>query len=477
MSADRLAAALAADPQVRAIREALAGWDGEAWLVGGSIRDPLLGRPLHDVDVAVVGEAEPVARSVGRALGGPAFGLSDAFGSWRVIAPDGWSCDVSELQGETIDDDLARRDFSVNAVAVPLRGGPALDPQGGLADLEAGVLRVIEGAYEADPLRPLRLVRFATELPLEPDADSLRATREHAGRVSSAAPERVFAELRRIVVADRATDGLRLASRLGLLRATVPELDELHGVEQSWFHHLDVFDHTLEVLERMIELESELDEVFGDRADALRAVLAEPLADELTRAEALRFGAVFHDVGKPATREVLPNGRVTFIGHDSVGDEMIGGIFRRLRTSAKLRDYVGALTRRHLVLGFMVHARPLPRRAVHAYLRTCEPVEVEVTLLSCADRLATRGRGADDAIGRHLELARELMPEALAWRLEGPPEPLVRGDKLAEELALEPGPELGALLAELEAAQFAGEVKTPAQAIAHARGVRENARR
>ena len=141
----------------------------------------------------------------------------------------------------------------------------------------------------------------------------------------------------------------------------------------------------------------------------------------------------------------------------------------RLRTSERLRAHVAALTLHHLRLGFLVHDRPLSRRAVYRYLRTCEPVEVDVTLLSVADRLATRGRKAEESIAAHLDLARELLAAALAWRAAGPREPLVRGDVLAAALGLPPGPELGRLLEEIAEARFAGEIDSGDEAIAFAR--------
>jgi poly(A) polymerase len=472
---------LQAEPRVHAVREAI----GDGWIVGGTVRDALLDRPLRDLDLAVPGDPEAAARALGRALGGPAFQLSEQFGAWRVVLrEDGFTCDVSPLQGDTIETDLARRDFSANAVAVPLRleaGAAPIDPEGGIQDIEARRLRVLGGdtvessAYALDPLRPLRLARLATELGFAPDKRTERLTLEAAASVSRASPERIFAELRRLVVADRVLSGLALADRLGLLAAVVPELAALHGVEQSRFHHLDVYGHTLEVLREQLAIERDPAAVFGpELGPRLAELLAEPLADELTRAQALRFAALTHDIAKPATRQVLPNGRVTFIGHDTVGEEVISGICRRLRTSERLREFLGAIARNHLVLGFLVHERPLDRAAVYRYLRTCSPVEVEVTVLSCADRLATRGANADRAIELHLELGRELMEAALEWRESGPPKPAVRGNRLARELDIEPGPELGALLAELAEARYTGEATTPEEAVALARRLRQN---
>ena len=273
-----------------------------------------------------------------------------------------------------------------------------------------------------------------------PTRETERLTAEAAPRVAEASGERIFAELRRLVLAPGAVQGLALADRLGLLHAVLPELAELHDIEQSHYHHKDVYGHTLEVLERLIELEGEVE---GE----LREVLHEPLADELTRGQALRFGALLHDIGKPATHDVREDGRVTFMGHDRLGEEMVRQVCRRLRTSERLSRFLEGITRHHLVLGFLVHERPLDRRAIYRYLKRTSPVEVEVTLLSCADRLATRGKNADRAIDDHMELAKELMPAALEWRRQGPPRLPLRGDELAEELGIEPGPELGRLLA------------------------------
>jgi putative nucleotidyltransferase with HDIG domain len=459
-----------------------------AWIVGGALRDELLGRPVRDFDVAVEGDPARAARALAAELHGPVFRLSEAFGAWRVIDRRAQRVyDFAPLQGESIETDLRQRDFTVNAMARPVAlaalggadpgatgaGEQLVDPLGGRADLEAGVLRVLgPEAYDRDPLRTLRLARFAAELGFEPDPDTERLTAAAAARVVESAGERVFGELRRLVIADGVLAGLGLADRLGVLEAVLPELTALHDVKQSDYHHLDVYDHTLEVLAQQIEVENRLDELFGSDATRLRAALAAPLGDELTRGQALRFGALLHDIGKPVTRDVRADGRVTFMGHDAVGERMVHDVCRRLRASERCARFLGGLTRHHLVLGFLVHERPLDRAQVFRYLRRTEPVEVEVTLLSCSDRLATQGRKAEAATPAHLELARELMAAALDWREHGPPRVPVRGDELARELGIEPGPELGRLLAELEQAAYAGEAGTREQAIALARRLR-----
>jgi poly(A) polymerase len=203
----------------------------------------------------------------------------------------------------------------------------------------------------------------------------------------------------------------------------------------------------------------------------VRELLAEPLADELTRGGALRWAALLHDVAKPQTRVDRGDGRVGFPGHDAAGADVARAVLRRLRASERLVDYVAALIRHHLRLGFLVHERPLDPRHVWRYLRATAPHTADVTLLTVADRLATRGRNADPAIAAHLEVAHDMLAAAFAERAAGRQAPLVRGDELARELGMAPGPALGELLARLEEDRFAGAIATREEAVARAREI------
>jgi putative nucleotidyltransferase with HDIG domain len=407
------------------------------------------------------------------------FRLSDAFGAWRVLARDrSWRIDVNPVRGGSLEADLALRDVTVNAMAQPLAGGEDIDPTGGREDLAARRLRMVAPcAFADDPLRVIRLARLALTLGFEVDATTGQAAREAAPALGGVAGERVFAELNLMLAHDRADAGIELLRDLGGLAAVLPEVAGLEGVEQNRYHHRDVYGHTLEVLIETIGLERDPGATFGaEHAARLQAVLGEPLADGLSRAVGLRWGALLHDAAKPATRVMLEDGQVGgFPGHDKQGAELAREVLTRLRASDRLRSHVAALTRHHLRLGFMVHAQPLGRRELYAYLTATEPVEVDVTLLSVADRLATRGRKADESIARHLELAREVLPAALDWRAAGGrPAPLLRGDELRDRLGIAAGPELGRLLAALSEAQYAGEVTTPDEAEAFARGQLES---
>jgi poly(A) polymerase len=463
-----LSAQLDASSLVGLARQAL-GDELDAWIAGGAVRDAALGREVTDLDLAVAGDPGQAAKAIARAGDGHAFELSAEFATWRAVARDHrWQVDATALRGETIEADLAARDFTLGAIAVPLAGGEPIDPYDGIGDLRRRLLRIVsEECFSADPLRLLRAARLATDLGLELDLATAALAREQAQLAAEPAGERQLGELRRLIGGPDPLRGVALLDELGIAAAVLPELAALRGVEQGPNHHLDVHGHTLAVLERTLEVESDLERFAGERAAETRELLDEPLADEMTRGTALRFGALLHDVGKPATRGER-DGYVTFIGHDSVGAEIVGGICHRLRASGRLSRHLQALTLHHLRLGFLVHQAPLPPRSVHEYLRATQPVAADVTLLTVADRLSARGSGpfaTDEAIEAHLDLARQMLAAALDWHHEGPPEPLLRGDELAAELGIAHGPELGDLLAELEAAQYAGEVTTREGAI------------
>src|SRR5689334_2960898 len=211
---------------------ALATVAGDAWLVGGALRDRLLGRATADYDVAVAGDPAPLARELSRDAGGHAFLLSEGFGGWRVVARRrGWQVDLLPVAGGRIETDLAARDFTINAIALPLaalmdgfgfagdiESATLIDPFGGVRDLLERRLRMVrQQAFEHDPLRVLRLARLKCELGFGVDDATRTAARRAAVRLKRGAAERIFVELKRIVVCDQALDGLTEMVALGAL--------------------------------------------------------------------------------------------------------------------------------------------------------------------------------------------------------------------------------------------------------------------
>jgi tRNA nucleotidyltransferase/poly(A) polymerase len=444
-----------------------------AWAVGGGVRDALLGRPFADLDVAVEGDAAAAASALARAAGATRFRLSRAFGAWRVQGGRlPFAVDLTPLQGGTLEEDLGRRDLTVNALAVPAAGEASLiDLHGGLDDLRGARLRLVRpSALSDDTVRLLRLARLAEELGFAIDAGAVAAAREAAPRLWDAPGERLADELARILRLRHPDRAFRRLDELAALGALAPELEESRGLEQSPYHHEDVLGHTLEVVEHTADLVADPERVFRSRAGRVRKVLDTPLADDLTGGQALGLPALLHDMAKPATRAVTAEGRVTFIGHDRLGAEMADGLMRRLRTSTRLREFVVRCTLMHLPLGFMVHRTPLSLRQIDRYLRATAPWEVEIIVLSVADRLATRGpRTSESAIRRHLALAREVMDVHFDLVDRGPVQPLLAGDEAAADLGRPPGPWLAQLLDQLREEQVVGAVRTREQALRFAR--------
>ena len=196
---------LAESPAVRACREAL-GETTDAWIVGGAIRDAVLGQEVKDVDLAVAHDAEEAANAIGGVAGGARFQLSQEFATWRALAPDGaWHVDVARLRGEGIEGDLGLRDFTVNAIAAPLvpLDAPLVDPQGGRHDLAAGVLRAVsDRSLVDDPLRVLRAARIAAALSLKIDPGTVELARRAAEEVRN---RRASANLRSCACCSPAT--------------------------------------------------------------------------------------------------------------------------------------------------------------------------------------------------------------------------------------------------------------------------------
>ena len=472
---EEAAARLLSAPAVAGLPDPVgsAGGEGRAWIVGGAVRDAVLGHGITDVDLVVDADPGAVARAIAGALDGVAFELSDEFGTWRSQGRDfSWQVDVAALRGGSLEADLGLRDFTVGAVAVALEGGPLIDPTGGLEDLAAGVLRAVsESSFRDDPLRVIRASRLAAQFGWEIEEGTLLLARDSAGRLGSVAGERILSEFLLLVGSRDPLGGVEAFDRTGAMEVVLPELSGLKGVIQGPNHHLDVYGHTIEVLEGVLRIETELDRFVGESAAATSEYLAEPLADGTDRAVGLRLGALFHDCAKPETRTER-DGMVGFRGHDELGAEKVGDVFGRLRASRRLSRHVADLTRHHLILGFMAASGPPSPEAVYDYLRRTSPVSVDVTLLTVADRLAARGSGpvaSAEMVGAHLELASKMVAEGLEWHATGPPALPIPGDELAREVGIEPGPELGRLIEGLERAVWTGKVDSASDAVNLAR--------
>jgi poly(A) polymerase len=454
--------------EVTAAARSVLGAGEAGWLVGGCLRDQLLGLPVRDVDIIVRGAVEAFSRSLADRLDGTVFASSDEFGTWRVSAR-GVHVDVAPLRGDGLEADLRARDFTVDALARALDGDELVDPLNGLDDLAARRLRLCSPtALEDDPLRVVRLARLARGFGLVPDAAATEAAFGAASGLETVSGERVRDELSAVLASPGAALAFRDLAVWDALAVILPELDGLRGVEQNPYHHLDVFEHTLEALTYVRGVVQQLGGA-GHLTPPAEAGL--PGVDELVP---VSWAVLLHDIGKPESRKVDDQGRVLFWHHDEIGREMAVEISARFKMSNRFTAYLQTLIRQHLRLGFLVREQPLTRRALARYRRDVSPWVFESVVVSLCDRLATRGDMTSPAsMARHYRLARSV------WSAVGktPVPRLLSGDEVMELLGLEPGADVGRALGALEEEVEAGEIHTVDEARAFLRdwwGARED---
>jgi putative nucleotidyltransferase with HDIG domain len=457
----------------------LLGHSRDGFLVGGAIRDLLLSRePIDELDVALPSGALEMGRRLAQRSGGAFVTLDRERGAARVVlgAATGLrQIDLTDFRADSLEGDLRRRDFTVNAIAVSLRalahGGraPLVDPTDGRQDLARRRLRAAgPGALEDDPLRALRGVRLAFLLRFTLTPQLRSALRKSAPRLSEVAAERIREELTALLVLPHAGQGLRELDRLGLLGAVLPEVAPMKTVAQPRPHRFTVWEHSLRAVESGEALFSNLS-ALEPYATELAAHLAEPVGDGLTRRELLKLALLLHDVAKPQTRAVIRE-RVRFIGHDVIGASISRSIGQRLRLAGSVVVVLERLVRHHLRPMHLAQLPTVSRRARYRFFRDLEREAQDLLLLSLADAAAVRGVSPLDVWrGPFGRLVADLLG---GWqedqRLAGAP-PLLRGEDVMGAFHLPPGPEVGRLLALAREARALGKVRTGEQALDYLR--------
>ena len=412
----------------------------ELYLVGGSVRDALLGELGHDLDFttsarpddveALLRKFSPSVWTIGKEFGTVGCKVETGDASWVIevttFRSDVYRSDSRKPQvafGDTLKGDLVRRDFTVNAMALSLPAQQFCDPHGGLADLSAGVLRTPgtpEQSFSDDPLRMMRAARFASQLAFRPAPDVVAAMTAMADRISIISAERVRDELSKLLMTDRPRVGLQLLVATGLTQQVLPELPALRLERDEHHRHKDVFEHSITVLEQAIGLEDRL-----------------PQSPDLVN----RLAALLHDIGKPATRKFEAGGKVSFHHHDVVGAKITRKRMKALRFSNDEIDAVSQLVELHLRFhGY--GSGQWTDSAVRRYVRDAGPQLERLHILTRADcttrnkAKAAQLRAAYDSLeARIAELAAE--EELNSMR------PDLDGGQIMEILQVPPGPVVG----------------------------------
>lgn len=440
----------------------------QPYLVGGAVRDLLLGRQPDDLDVALRGDPVAVGHSLARLLDATRVILRQEPATVRLILPGAKApyLDLSPLQ-DGLEEDLAARDFTVNAMAAPLeeggRLGPVVDPFGGGSDLDGRLLRFVrDDAVRRDPIRLLRAFRFVAELDCRIEGRALALIRAEAGLLSGVARERVGEEFTRLLGQDGCAEALKECASAGVLEQVVPELATGKAVGQDGYHHLDVWEHSLEAVSA---LEALLHDGAGLLPDTTARRARKQVAAKREGLATLKLGALLHDVAKPTTKTVESTGRVRFLGHNTVGEQMANVVTQRLCWGPSRRRTVAQVVRHHLRSGGLSGEGEPTTHALGRLLFHLGENAVEVLLASLADHMAMQGPSASpDHLSRHAQLAEHLLAEH--WRrLDQPPQPrLVDGFDVMQRYGLQPGPLVGRLLEVLETASAEGRVHSEEQA-------------
>ena len=455
------------------------------YVVGGLLRDQLLGRAPRawNADLAVPNGALTLSRELAALLGGAFVPLDEAAGSARVVvkSPDiRVELDISDFRGATIEEDLARRDFTVNAIAVrledwlrePQRPAPLLDPldgQGALA--RRALVACFPRAFEDDPARILRAFRFVAQLAFTLDPSSEPLIRGAVARLPQVSGERLRDELLAIFETDRAAPAVRALNELGVLDALIPELSPGRGLEQGAVHHLDVLGHQLETVAQADRFLADFAEFSAPLREPLARYCAQELVEWRSRKSLIKLSGLLHDVGKPARRTVEADGEIWFFGHEQTGAELAAGVVERLRLSNREADMVCRMVLHHLRPGFLSREPALTRRAVYRFFKELGDDGPACLLVWWADRMATRGAKSrldqlDQQRGRLEELLNAYFFQA--EEVVKPPR-FVDGRQLMQAFRLQPGPLIGKLLGAIEEAQAEGRIHTAEEALTLAR--------
>lgn len=439
------------------------------YLVGGSVRDQLLGRTTADWDLAVEKDPEDIARAIARAEGARAvfMGKGNQF-VYRVAGPRA-IFDVAPIQGRNISEDLLRRDFTVNAMAALLPSGRIIDPAGGQRDLEKGIIRMVgQHVLDADSLRLLRAFRMAAVLGFEIEPGTFAAISRKAENIRKAAGERIRDEWVKILkTADSALQVFQM-DRAGILGAVFPELSALKGCTQNRYHDFDVFDHTLAVY---ANLEKMLHKNMPAMAKSLQNSQLQTYSAGI---EMLKQAALLHDTGKPRARSIDKNKAAHFYHHPLTGAQMAESIHNRLRFSNADTRYVTFLIRNHLKPLFLYNAREngkMTNRAITRFFIKTSPHTPDLLMLAAADMMGKR-QIRDE---KFLEFAGQLIETYRSRHLPATLEPpLITGHDLIRYFNLSPSPLFAQILSQIEETRLCREVTTRQQALGLARKIIES---
>lgn len=435
-----------------------------AFLCGGTVRDLLLNRPFRDVDVVLSGRVFEAANLFHSKMSVPFFIMDRERQVARVVCPEG-NWDFSGYRNHTIEGDLKKRDFTINAVAIrwedffPNRTIQTIvDPYSGLSDLKSKKIRTVSAdSLPDDPLRMLRAYRIQAELKFEIESEVLRQIESLHPLIQNVAGERIREELDRIFLRPDSAASWRLLGETPLFDSLFPEMKPMKGCEQGGYHHLDVWSHSVLALENFEKLIPRIHEVFPEQSRSILDYLND-IPGTLDRFRLLKWAALLHDVGKPQTRELKEPGRWRFHGHDHSGSEIAASILKRLKFARKDILLISNVIEHHLRPLSLLNLEERDSDHVYRFFRAAGQETIGVLLIAYGDITAARGPlSLPERDAQFLQMLKDLVSYYYKeyYPAVSTPE-LLKGRDLMAKLHMKPGPLMGELLKEIREAQLQG---------------------
>ena len=433
---------------------------GALYLVGGFLRDLLLGRDSKDLDLLYFGDPMTLLEGLPRSW----FPLDPSRGIFRAIW-DEYQVDIAAPRAQKLEEDLKERDFTVNAMAFSLSQDSLIDPWGGREDLKNKRLRVLTPwAFREDPLRVLRTFRLALQLGFSPTSDTLELAKKWAGLLANVASERIREEISLILAHPQSFKAFLAMGSLGILGVLLPEVEKGQGILQGKWGGIDLKGHLLASLWALERLLPFLEGFFPHYAPKLRGLLGEEVEGGVSKEKVLKLASLIHDIGKPSTMVKRPEG-LTFWGHDREGGEQAKEIGKRLGFGTRASDLLALLVEHHMWIHLLARQELITERAKGRFFRQLGENGILVSLLSLADALASSGeRGFFYLLPHVTDLFSFYYDTFLSdTKLQ---RPILNGREVMKILGLSPGPMVGQVLGALLEAQTEGKVNNREEAVA-----------
>lgn len=488
-------------PLIDKVRDVLPGQ--EMYLVGGAVRDILLNRLSRDLDFALPSKGISLARRVANALKADFMVLDDERDTGRVIVTesDGTRTflDFATYRGNSLEEDLRARDFTINAIAFDLHAQTLIDPLNGASDLRAKVIRACSPtSLSDDPVRILRAVRQAAAFEFKIELETRKAMKQAASLLPSVSPERQRDELFKMLEGPKPDASMRALEMLDIFPYLLPELPALKSVQQSAPHIHDVWEHTLSVLGHLERILAALAPGYNadDTKDLFTGLLtlrigrfreqfAEHFAESLNTDRSVRaalfFAALYHDIQKPATKSIDESGRIRFFDHDVKGAEVATNRARAFNLSNDEVERITKIVANHMRFHFFSSRlegdkRGPSRKAIYRFFRDAGKAGVDLILFGLADLRGTQGPTlSQETWTAALDVARILLENYWEKPQETVTPPrLLDGNEVMSELGLEPGRIIGQLLEAIREGQATGKVVNREQALDLAREYLKN---